>query len=132
MTYDEQVEALAKYEFETNNPGTWERLHDQNKRVRRDAARDALAVIGIEPPLPGWPTDDSMRAYAEARGEEFSETALRAGALDGYRADLREALVVDPIIKASVALRDDDRNFHFDHLTQFVQAVVNAVNRAGL
>lgn len=101
------------------------RVYNRDGLTARDAVASAIKAYLTEPPK--WPTDGSVSALEG----DWPTPEHR----EDWRADLRRAMLADPIIKAAVRLRDSIPAaigpigpYH----AQVVQAVIDAVDEAGL
>lgn len=81
-------------------------------------ARVALTAAD-GPPRPKWPTDETINLWRDVRADAPVEAWIRALT--------RKAMLSDRIIKEAVKLRDCK-----GYVVAQVQAVVEAVNKAGL
>lgn len=120
MTYEEQVEAIAKALYAEQPVGwaSWSEANVTEKIRFRRWARVSLNAVNIEPPKPKWPTDESVQAICRQPLSDQIHFETR-------REWMRKAMLVDPIIKAAIAQRDYLNSASVD-------AVSRAVNEAGL
>jgi hypothetical protein len=112
MTYEEKLEEMRRL------------LSDTTAIDSGDiGAADFLAALGIHPPKPKWPTDDSF--YALVKREDHMTEHLREC--------LREAMLADPIIKAAITLTSHAPfEVTAPHVARSISELLRAVYDAGL
>ena len=81
----------------------------------------ALEAADREPPT--WPTDECL---------EIIWRGAWCGGPKERRLRVREALLADPILKAAIAYRDGNDGRRGDLVGGFGEALIDAVNEAGL
>lgn len=125
MTYDEQVDAIARH-FMT--VAAWDDTANEHGRERnRRSARAALAVIGIDPPEAKWPTQEMIAAARNASGSNDPDDWWLPAFVAAWKVDPRRK-----IVEAAVTLRDQCKRDGFGQDAQWRRRLNNAVDEAGL